>query len=125
MIVSSLSFKRDVKAIIMSLCLRRSCLYLSTCCLSSSIWILSFSISYILSSYSFLIIFYLSSSAVLNYGVSSIFFPPTRSWLFIAVIFYSRSFFCSFSCINSLDLISRAVIAAFLSSSALLFSFSS
>ena len=125
MIVSSLSFNLPVNAIIMSLCLRRSYLYLSTYYLSSSICTLSFSISYIFSSYSFLITLYLSSNAFLNYGVSSTFYPPISIYEFIAWIFASSNFFYSFSCKNSLDLCSNAQIAAFLSSSALFFSFSS
>ena len=125
MIVSSLSFKRLVRAIMMSLCLSKSCLYRSTYYLSSSIWILSFSISCIFSSYSLRIIRWRSSIANLNYGVSQILLPPSKSWEFIAWIFCSRNFFYSFSCMNSLDLSSKAVIAAFLSSSALLFSVSS
>ena len=124
MIVSSLSFNLPVKAIIISLCLRRSCLYLSTYYLSSSIYILSFSISCIFSSYSFLITLYLSSNAFLNWGVSSTFCPPISIYEFIAYIFASSNFFYSFSCRNSLDLCSNAHIAAFLSSSALFFSFS-
>ena len=125
MIVSSLSLSLLVRAIIMSLYFSKSCLYLSTYYLSSSIWIRSFSISCIFSSNSFLRILYFSSKALLNWGVSSIFLPPMSICEFMALIFVSKTFFASFSCMNSRDLSSSAVIAAFLSSSALLFSLSS
>lgn len=122
---SSLSFNLPVSAIMISLYLSKSCLYLSTCDLSSWIYYLSFSNSYSFYSYSSLMIFYFFSSATLNYGVSSIILPPTSTYEFIILIFYSRIFFSSLSLIYSSDLASRALMAASLSSSALLFSSSS
>lgn len=124
MIVSSLSLSLAVKAIMISLCFKSSCLYLSTYALSSSIYYLSLSNSLNLPSYSCLIILYFSSNALLNYGVSSIFLPPTNNYELSILIFSSSFFFSSFSIMYSLDLDSKAVIAAILSSSALLFYYS-
>ena len=120
--VSSRSFSRDVNAIMMSLCLSKSCLYLSTYAFPSSICVLSLSISFSFASYSYLILFYCSSKAVLNWGVSSIFLPPGRICEFIALILSSRRRFSSWACRNSCERISRALIAAFLSASACFFS---
>ena len=120
MIYSSRSLSRLVNAIIISRYSIRMCLYLSTCYLSSSIYSRSRSISVNLFSYSCLISRYWCSSAVLNWGVSSIFLPPINIWEFMALIFSSSIRFCSCACRNSWLLNSRAVIAAFLSSSALL-----
>ena len=125
MIVSSLSFRRLVRAIMISLCFRRSYLYLSTWAFPSSIWVRSRSISFSFASYSCLMRFYCSSSAVLNCGVSSIFLPPGKIYEFIALIFSSSNRFSSYACKNSCDLISKALMAAFLSASACFFSASS
>jgi len=101
--------------------LRSKCLYLSTCTLSSSSCYLSLSISRSFYSYSCLISLYFSSSADLNYGVSSIVLPPTNTYEVSILILAFNNSFSSFSLTNSLDLASRAVIAACLSISNLLF----
>ena len=117
--VSSRSFKRAVSPIIMSLCFRSKCLYLSTWTLSSSSCCRSRSISFSFCSYSCLIIFCFSSSADLNCGVCSIVFPPIRSWEFSALIFALSFYFSSFSAVNSFDLSSKADSASYLSYSSL------
>jgi hypothetical protein len=117
MIVSSRSLSRAVNPIIISLYFNSRCLYRSTCTLSSSSYCLSFSNSPNFTSYSCLITCYLASNALLNYGVSSSDFPPTRTWDDIILIFYSSFSFSFFSSAYDFYASSSYIIAAYLSSS--------
>mmetsp|Transcript_20734 Transcript_20734/g.29800 ORF Transcript_20734/g.29800 Transcript_20734/m.29800 type:complete len:215 (-) Transcript_20734:1187-1831(-) len=111
----------------MSLCFRRSCLYRSTWAFSSTIVSRSLSRSASFPSYSCrslsccsFISTCISGCASSPPGVPG---PSPRSpriiWPISIAIRCSRRFFSSFSCINSFDLISNALIAAILSASAL------
>mmetsp|Transcript_2658 Transcript_2658/g.5527 ORF Transcript_2658/g.5527 Transcript_2658/m.5527 type:complete len:331 (+) Transcript_2658:904-1896(+) len=122
MICSSLSLSLCVSAIMMSLCLRRSCLYRSTWAFSSSIVSRSLSISAMRPSYSFLmaswysvVSWWLSPSSPLSFP-----FSPLIIWSVSIAIRSSNFLFSSFSFMNSRLLASRALMAAILSASALL-----
>mmetsp|Transcript_24054 Transcript_24054/g.75361 ORF Transcript_24054/g.75361 Transcript_24054/m.75361 type:complete len:251 (-) Transcript_24054:1342-2094(-) len=117
-ICSSRSLRRAVSAIMMSRCFRRSCLYLSTCALSSSTFWRSLSRSFSRLSYSPRIRLCSCWSRVRKAAVSSILWPPMRSWLCILEMRSSSISFSCFSLMNSRDLASSSVIAASLSSSA-------
>lgn len=118
MIVSSRSFSLVVRAIMISRCLSRSCLYRSTYTLSSSSCCRSFSSAYIFLSYCSRIRRCCSSTAVRNCTVFSIEWPPINICEWIYRIFSSSFFFSSRSTKNCLLLASRAAMAAFLSCSA-------
>ena len=109
----------------MSRYLSNSYLYLSTWALSCSIASRSFSMSASFAWYSSRMTFYFCSRASMNCGCSSMCYPPMSIELVNYLIFSSSHFRPSFSLIKSIDLASRAVMAACLSASARLFSSSS